>query len=141
MAKEIMAKFKVQAKAAEATPAPPLGPALGQYGVNIVEFCNQFNQQTQENKGMVVTALVTIFKDRTFAFIVKTPPAAVLIKKALKLETASGEPNRKKVGKLTRAQVEEIATIKLPDLNTTDLKQAKKIVEGTARSMGVEVEK
>jgi large subunit ribosomal protein L11 len=141
MAKEITAKFKLQAKAAEATPAPPLGPVLGQHGVNIVEFCNQFNQKTQENKGMIVTAEVIVYKDRTFSFIVKTPPAAVLIKKLLNLKAGSGQPNLKKVGKLTKKQVEEIATIKMPDLNAADLAAAKRIVEGTARSMGVEVEK
>jgi len=139
MAKEITAKFKIQAKAAEATPAPPLGPVLGQYGVNIVEFCNQFNQKTQENKGMIVTAEVVVYKDRTFSFVVKTPPVAVLIKKALGIEKASGQPNLKKVGKLNAAQIEEIAKIKMPDLNVKDLEAAKRIVKGTARSMGVEV--
>jgi large subunit ribosomal protein L11 len=139
MAKEITAKFKIQAKAAEATPAPPLGPVLGQYGVNIMEFCNQFNQKTQENKGMIVTAEVVVYKDRTFSFVVKTPPVAILIKKALGIEKASGQPNLKKVGKLTAAQIEEIAKTKMPDLNVNDLEAAKRIVKGTARSMGVEV--
>jgi len=139
MAKEVLAKFKVQAKAAEATPAPPLGPALGQYGVNIVEFCNQFNQKTQDNKGLIVTADVTVFKDRTFSFVVKTPPAAVLLKKAAKIDKASGEPNRKKVGKVTHAQIREIAEIKMVDLNANDIKEAEKIIEGTARSMGIEI--
>ncbi|MCD6422122.1 50S ribosomal protein L11 [bacterium] len=140
MAKEILAKFKIQAKAGEATPAPPLGPALGQYGVNIVEFCNQFNQRTQEHKGMTVTAEVTVYKDRSFEFTVKTPPTSELIKKTLGIEKGSAEPNKKKVGKLTLKQLEEIAKIKLPDLNTNDLKKAMKIVAGTAKSMGVEVE-
>ncbi len=140
MAKEVEVKFKIQAKAGEATPAPPLGPALGQYGVNIVEFCNKFNQLTQEHKGMKVTAEVTVYKDRTFDLVVKTPPTSELIKKALGVERGSGEPNKKKVGKLTRKQLEEIAKIKLPDLNTKDLKKAMKIVAGTAKSMGVDVE-
>lgn len=140
MAKEIEAKFKIQAKAGEATPAPPLGPALGQYGVNIVEFCNKFNQLTQENKGTKVTAEVTVYKDRTFDLIVKTPPVSELIKKTLSIGKGSGEPNKKKVGRLTRKQIEEIAKIKMPDLNTNDLQGAMKIVAGTAKSMGVEVE-
>jgi len=140
MAKEILAKFKVQAKAGEATPAPPLGPLLGQYGVNIIEFCNQFNQKTQDNKGLIVTAEVTVYKDRTFNFIIKTPPATVLLKKALNIEKGSPEPNREKVGKITRQQIKEIAALKLQDLNTDDIKKAEKIIEGTAKSMGIEIE-
>jgi large subunit ribosomal protein L11 len=140
MAKEILAKFKVQAKAGEATPAPPLGPLLGQYGVNIIEFCNQFNQKTQDNKGLIVTAEVTVYKDRTFNFIIKTPPATVLLKKALNIEKGSPEPNREKVGKITRQQIKKIAALKLQDLNTDDIKKAEKIIEGTAKSMGIEIE-
>ncbi|MCD6195056.1 50S ribosomal protein L11 [bacterium] len=140
MAKEIEVKFKIQAKAGEATPAPPLGPALGQYGVNIVEFCNKFNQLTQENKGMKVTAEVVVYKDRTFDLVVKTPPVSELIKKTLNIAKGSGEPNKKKVGRLTRQQIEEIAKIKMPDLNTNDLEAAMKIVVGTAKSMGIETE-
>jgi len=139
MTKEILAKFNIQAKAGEATPAPPLGPALGQYGVNIVDFCNQFNQKTQEHKGMIVTAEVMVFKDRSFNFIVKTPPVSVLLKKAAGIDKGSSEPDKKKVGKITLAQLKEIAEIKMPDLNTKDLSQAVKIIKGTAKNMGVEI--
>lgn len=141
MAKKIKTIVKIQAEAGKATPAPPIGTALGPQGINIVEFCAQFNEKTKDKMGMIIPAEVTIFEDRTFSFILKTPPAAVLIKKALGIEKGSGNPKKDKVGKLTRAQVEEIANIKMPDLNANDLEAAKKIVAGAARSMGVEVEK
>jgi large subunit ribosomal protein L11 len=140
MAKKIVATIKLQIQAGNATPAPPVGPALGQHGVNIMEFCKAYNAKTQSQAGMIVPAVITIYSDRTFSFITKTPPASVLLKKAAKIEKASGEPNRVKVGKVTKAQVKEIATLKMPDLNAASLEAAMKIVEGTARSMGIEVE-
>lgn len=139
MAKKIKTIVKLQIPGGQANPAPPVGPALGQHGVNIGEFVNQFNAKTKDKMGEVTPVEITVFEDRTFKFITKTPPVAELIKKALKLKSGSAEPNKKKVGKLTKAQVEEIAQKKLPDLNAYDVSQAMKIVEGTARSMGVEI--
>jgi large subunit ribosomal protein L11 len=139
MAKKISGTIKLQIPAGEANPAPPVGPALGQQGVNIMEFCKAFNTQTESKKGTIIPVIITVFEDKSFTFITKTPPAAVLIKKAINIEKGSGEPNKNKVGKLTNQQLEEIARIKAPDLNANDLEGAKKIIEGTARSMGVEV--
>jgi len=139
MAKKISGTIKLQIPAGEANPAPPVGPALGQQGVNIMEFCKAFNTQTESKKGTIIPVIITVFEDKSFTFITKTPPAAVLIKKAIKIEKGSGEPNKNKVGKLTNQQLEEIAKIKAPDLNANDLEGAKKIIEGTARSMGVEI--
>ncbi|KPL02101.1 MAG: 50S ribosomal protein L11 [candidate division Zixibacteria bacterium SM23_73_2] len=140
MAKKVMATIKLQIPAGNATPAPPVGPALGQHGVNIMAFCKAYNSKTQSQAGMIVPAIITIYADRSFTFIIKTPPAAVLLKKAAKVEKGSGEPNRVKVGKVTRKQVEEIANLKLKDLNASSLEGAVKIIEGTAQSMGIEVE-
>jgi len=137
--KKIAALVKVQLQAGAATPAPPVGTALGPHGVNIMDFCKAYNAQTEAMRGNVIPVEITIYEDRTFDFITKTPPAAVLIKEALRLEKGSGEPNREKVGKISRDQVRDIATTKLPDLNANDLDSAMKIVEGTARSMGVTV--
>ena len=137
--KKLAAIIKLQIKAGAANPAPPVGPALGQHGVNIMEFCKQYNAATEAQRGMVVPVEITVFEDRSFTFITKTPPAAVLIKEALNLEKGSAEPNREKVGTLTRNQVREIAETKLEDLNARDVEHAMRIVEGTARSMGVEV--
>jgi large subunit ribosomal protein L11 len=139
MAKKIIGKIKLQIPAGAANPSPPVGPALGQHGVNIMEFCKAFNAQTQDQKGMIIPVIITVFGDRSFTFITKTPPASVLLKKAAKLESGSGEPNKVKVGKVTKAQVEEIARTKMPDLNAADVKAAMKSVMGTARSMGIEV--
>lgn len=141
MAKPIKAIIKLQCSAGKANPAPPVGPALGQHGVNIMEFCQSFNEQTKEKGDTIIPVEITIYEDRTFTFILKTPPAAILIKQALKLDKASDNSKKNKVGKLTDAQLTEIATIKLPDLNAHDIESAKKLVAGTARSMGVEVEK
>jgi len=141
MAKPIKTIIKLQCVAGKANPAPPVGPALGQHGVNIMEFCQQFNEQTRDKGDTIIPVEITVFEDRTFSFILKTPPAAVLIKKALGLKSASDNSKKNKVGKLTQAQLEEIATIKLPDLNANDIEAAKKVIAGTARSMGVEVEK
>ena len=137
MAKKITAFIKLQVPAAKATPAPPIGPALGQHGVNIPGFCKEFNARTQKDAGLIIPVVITVYSDRSFTFITKTPPAPVLIKKALNLETASGRPNRDKVGQLTQAQVREIATIKMPDLNAASIEAAMSMVKGTARSMGV----
>ncbi len=139
MAKPIAAVVKLQVPAGQATPAPPVGTALGPHGVNIMEFVKQFNARTQGQMGMITPAEVTIFKDRTFSFITKTPPAAVLLKKEAGVEKGSPTPNRQKVGKVTRAQVKKIAELKMPDLNATDLEGAMKMIAGTARSMGLEV--
>jgi large subunit ribosomal protein L11 len=139
MAKPITAVVKLQIPAGNATPAPPVGPALGQHGVNIMEFCKAFNAQTQGQPGLIIPLVISIHKDRTFAFITKTPPAAVLLKRAAGLAKASGEPNRNKVGKVTKSQVKEIAELKRPDLNAASLEAAMSMVEGTARSMGIEV--
>ncbi len=140
MAKKVVAKIKLQIPAGNATPAPPVGPALGQHGVNIMEFCKAYNAKTQSQAGMIVPAIITIYVDRTFSFITKTPPASVLLKKAANIEKGSGEPNKVKVGKVTRKQIEEISSIKLKDLNASSLERAVKIIEGTAKSMGIEVE-
>jgi large subunit ribosomal protein L11 len=139
MAKKVLTQIKLQAPGGQATPAPPVGPALGQHGVNIMEFVKAFNAQTAGDPGVTMPVVITVFEDRSFTFVVKTPPAAVLIRQALGLEKGSGEPNRTKVGSITRGQVREIAEKKLPDLNANDVDQASKIIEGTARSMGVEV--
>ena len=140
--KVVTGMVKLQIRAGGATPAPPVGPALGQHGVNIMEFCKAFNAATAGGQqGRITPVEISVFEDRSFTFITKTPPAAVLIKEALRLEKGSAEPNRNKVGKLTQAQVRQIAETKLPDLNARDVDQAMKVIEGTARSMGVEVER
>jgi large subunit ribosomal protein L11 len=139
MAKKITAYIKLQVPAAKANPAPPIGPALGQHGVNIMEFCKSFNSKTQKDEGMIIPVVITVYADRSFTFITKTPPAANLLKKALGIEKASAEPNRKKVGKVTEKQLEEIASIKMPDLNCYDITAAKELIRGTAKSMGIEV--
>jgi large subunit ribosomal protein L11 len=138
--KRVQAFVKLQVPAGQATPAPPVGTALGPHGVNIMDFCKQFNARTQGQPGMIIPAEITIFADRSFTFITKTPPAAVLLKKAAGLEKGSGQPNREKVGKVTQAQVREIAQTKMPDLNANDVDAAMRIIAGTARSMGLEVE-
>jgi len=141
MAKEVTTLVKLQVPAGKANPAPPVGPALGQAGVNIMEFCKAFNAKTQEMEaGMPLPVVISVYKDRSFDFIIKTPPAAVLLKKAAGLQKGSPEPNKQKVGKVTRAQVQEIAETKMPDLNAYNVEAAMRIVEGTARSMGLEVE-
>ena len=139
MAKKVLTQIKLQIPAGAANPAPPVGPALGQHGVNIMEFCKTFNAQTQQDAGTIIPVEITVFEDRSFTFITKTPPAAVLIKEAAGLEKGSGEPNRNKVGSISKDQVRQIAEKKLADLNAHDADQAAKIIEGTARSMGVEV--
>jgi large subunit ribosomal protein L11 len=139
MAKKVIAQIKLQLPAGKATPAPPVGPALGQHGVNIMEFCKQFNAKTADQPGMIIPVVLTVYGDRSFSFIMKTPPASVLLKKAAKLERASGEPNKVKVGKVTLAQIREIAEIKQPDLNANDVEAAMEMIKGTARSMGIEV--
>ena len=139
MAKKVVGMVKLQIPAGNATPAPPVGPALGQQGVNIMEFCKQFNSRTQSQAGMIIPVIITVYQDKSFTFITKTPPAAILLKKAAKLEKGSGEPNRNKVGRVTRAQVKEIAKLKMPDLNAVDLDMAESMVAGTARSMGIDV--
>ena len=140
MAKKVEGLIKLQIPAGGATPAPPVGPALGQKGVNIMDFCKQFNAKTQDQAGMVIPVVITVYADRPFTFVCKTPPAAVLLKKAAGLDSASGEPNKKKVATLTHAQAEEIAKIKMPDLNAASLEAAVAMVKGTARSMGIVVE-
>jgi len=139
MAKKIMAQIKLQCPGGQANPAPPVGPALGQHGVNIMEFCKQFNSKTQKDAGMIIPVVITVYQDRSFTFITKTSPVAYLLKKAAKLAKASGVPNKEKVGSVSRKQVEEIAKIKMPDLNCIDIESAMRQVEGTARSMGIEV--
>ena len=139
MAKKIIALIKLQIPAGQANPAPPVGPALGQHSVNIMEFCKAFNARTAQQAGLIIPVVITVFADRSFTFITKTPPAAVLLKKAAGLEKGSAEPNRTKVGKVTREQCREIARTKLPDLNATDLESAANMIAGTARSMGLEV--
>ena len=139
MAKKISKIVKLQVPAGKATPAPPVGPALGQAGVNIMAFVKDFNDRTAKQAGLIIPVEITVFEDRSFTFICKTPPAAVLLKKAAGLEKASGEPNKKKVGKVTKAQVQEIAETKMPDLNANTVEAAMRLVEGTARSMGIEV--
>jgi len=136
MAKKVVTQIKLQCPAGQANPAPPVGPALGQHGVNIMEFCKQFNAATQKQAGLIIPVVITVYSDRSFSFITKTPPASILLIKAAKIEKGSGVPNKNKVG---TAQVEEIAKTKMPDLNAYDLNAAVKIIEGTARSMGIEV--
>ncbi len=139
MAKKVMANIKLQIPAGAANPSPPVGPALGQHGVNIMEFCKAFNAKTQDQKGMIIPVVISVYKDRSFSFITKTPPAAILIKKAAKLDKGSSEPKATKVGQLSMDQVREIAQTKMPDLNTNDIQAAIATVKGTARSMGIEV--
>ncbi|MGQ9484721.1 MAG: 50S ribosomal protein L11 [Desulfosoma sp.] len=140
MAKKVRANVKLQIPAGQANPSPPVGPALGQHGVNIMEFCKAFNAKTQGQEGMIIPVIITVYGDRSFTFITKTPPASVLLKKAAKIAKGSSEPNRDKVGKVTKAQVEEIAKLKMPDLNARDLAAAVRTIEGTARSMGIVIE-
>ncbi|MBC8553333.1 MAG: 50S ribosomal protein L11 [Candidatus Brocadiales bacterium] len=140
MAKEAVAKIKLQIPGGQATPAPPVGPALGQHGVNIGQFVTQFNEKTKDAQGMTLPVEISVFKDKSFTFIIKSPPAAVLIKKTVGIAKGSSEPNREKVGSITKAQVEEIAKIKLPDLNASKIDMAVRIIEGTAQSMGIKVE-
>src|SRR5467141_4325038 len=139
MAKEVSAQIKLQIPAGKANPAPPVGPALGQHGINIMEFCKQFNARTQSQAGLVIPVVITIYSDRSFTFVTKTPPAAVLLKRSAGLAKGSGVPNRTKVGKVTRAQVREIAELKAPDLNSATVDAAERMVMGTARSMGIDV--
>ena len=140
MAKKVAGYIKLQIAAGAATPAPPVGPALGQHGVNIMDFCKQFNARTQDQPGMVIPVVITVYADRSFSFVTKTPPAAVLLKKAAGIDSASGEPSKKKVATITRAQAEEIAKTKMPDLNAASLEAATSMIMGTARSMGIVVE-
>ena len=139
MAKKIIGQIKLQVPAGQANPSPPVGPALGQHGVNIMEFCKIFNARTQNQPGMIIPVVITIYADRSFSFITKTPPAAILLKKAAGIIKGSGVPNKDKIGEVTRKQVEEIAKTKMPDLNAVDISGAMKIIEGTDRSMGIEV--
>jgi large subunit ribosomal protein L11 len=139
MAKKVLTTIKLQAAGGQASPAPPVGPALGQHGINIMEFCKAFNAQTQADMGTTIPVVITVYEDRSFTFITKTPPAAVLIKQAINLAKGSGEPHKEKVGKISQSQLRAIAEKKLPDLNAHDVDQAMKIIAGTARSMGVEV--
>jgi large subunit ribosomal protein L11 len=139
MAKKVLTQIRLQAVGGQASPAPPVGPALGQHGVNIMEFVKAFNAQTQNDSGTVIPVVITVYEDRSFTFITKSPPAAILIKQALSLDKGSAEPHREKVGKITQAQLREIAEKKMKDLNANDIDQAAKIIAGTARSMGVEV--
>ncbi|ETR74457.1 MAG: 50S ribosomal protein L11 [Candidatus Magnetoglobus multicellularis str. Araruama] len=139
MAKKVLAQIKLQVVAGKANPSPPIGPALGQHGVNIMDFCKSFNAKTTDQEGMVIPVIITVFEDRSFTFITKTPPAAILLKKAAKIAKGSGDPKRTKVATVTMPQVEEIAKTKMQDLNANDLEQACKIIMGTARSMGIEV--
>lgn len=140
MAKKVTGLIKLQIPAGAASPAPPVGPALGQAGVNIMDFCKAFNARTQKDQGTIIPVVITVYADRSYSFITKTPPAAVLLRQAAGLAKGSGEPNKTKVGKVTKAQVEEIATTKRPDLNAASIEAAVRIIEGTARSMGIEVE-
>ncbi len=139
MAKKVTAQIKLQVQAGKATPSPPIGPALGQHGVNIMDFCKAFNARTANDAGMIIPVVITVYQDRSFTFITKTPPAAVLLKKAAKIAKGAGNPKKDRVGKVTKAQVEEIAKLKLADLNTNDLDAASLIISGTARSMGIEI--
>jgi large subunit ribosomal protein L11 len=139
MAKKVVTQIKLQITAGQANPSPPVGPALGQHGVNIMEFCKQFNAKTADRQGLVIPVIITVYSDRSFTFILKTPPASVLLAKAAGVEKGSGEPNRNKVGKVTHAQVRQIAETKMSDLNANDVEAAIRMVEGTARSMGIEV--
>jgi large subunit ribosomal protein L11 len=138
--KKVTGSIKLQIPAGKATPAPPVGPALGQAGVNIMDFCKNFNARTAKDEGLIIPVVITVYADRSYSFITKTPPAAVLLRKAAGIEKGSGEPNKKKVGKVTAAQVEEIAKTKRPDLNAATLEAAIRIIEGTARSMGLEIQ-
>jgi large subunit ribosomal protein L11 len=140
MAKKVMAQIKLQVQAGKANPSPPIGPALGQHGVNIMDFCKAFNARTASEEGMIIPVVITVFQDRTFKFITKTPPASILLKKAAQIAKGAGDPKKDRVGKVTRAQVEEIAKLKMVDLNANDLNAACNIIAGTARSMGIEVE-
>jgi large subunit ribosomal protein L11 len=140
MARKITGYIKLQIPAGKATPSPPVGPALGQHGLNIMDFCKAFNAKTSDQEGMIIPVVITVYSDKTYSFITKTPPAAVLIKKAVNIAKGSGEPNREKVGKISQKQLEDIAKIKMPDLNVYDLDAAKKIIAGSARSMGVDIE-
>ncbi len=140
MAKKVAGIVKLQIPAGNATPAPPVGPALGQQGINIMEFCKAFNSRTQSQAGTIIPVIITVFADKSFTFITKTPPAAELLKKAAKIEKGSGEPNRDKVAMVSRNQIREIAQLKMPDLNATDIEMAERIIAGTARSMGIDVE-
>ncbi len=140
MAKKVAGIVKLQITAGNATPAPPVGPALGQQGINIMEFCKAFNTRTQSQAGTIIPVVITVYADKSFTFITKTPPAAELLKKAAKVEKGSGEPNRDKVAMISRNQVREIAQLKMPDLNATDIEMAERIIAGTARSMGIDVE-
>ncbi|MGA2225908.1 MAG: 50S ribosomal protein L11 [Syntrophobacteraceae bacterium] len=140
MAKKVVTNIKLQVSAGQANPSPPIGPALGQHGVNIMEFCKQFNAKTQGQEGMIIPVVITVFSDRSFTFITKTPPAAILLKKAAQIAKGSNEPNRNKVAKVSKAQVEEIARLKMPDLNARDLAAAVATISGTARSMGIDIE-
>jgi large subunit ribosomal protein L11 len=139
MAKKAIAQIKLQVPGGQANPAPPVGPALGQHGLNIMDFCKKFNEQTKQNEGLILPVVITAYEDKSFSFIIKSPPCAVLLKKAVGIAKGSGQPNKEKVGKVTRAQLEEIAKAKMKDLNAADLGGAIKVVEGTARSMGIEV--
>ena len=140
MAKKITAMVKLQVNAGKATPAPPIGPALGQHGVNIMGFCKEFNERTAKQVGLIIPVVITVYQDRSFSFILKTPPASVLIKKAVGLESGSGVPNKTKVGKISKAKIREIAELKMPDLNAANIDTAMSMIAGTARSMGVVVE-
>ncbi|MBI1807988.1 MAG: 50S ribosomal protein L11 [Ignavibacteria bacterium] len=140
MMKKVTGFIKLQIPAGQANPAPPIGPALGQKGVNIMEFCKQFNAKTQDKQGLIIPVVITVFSDKSFTFITKTPPASVLLTKAAKVEKGSGEPNRNKVGKVTKKQIREIAEMKMPDLNANDVDAAMAMIAGTARSMGITVE-
>jgi large subunit ribosomal protein L11 len=140
MAKKVLTQIKLQIPAGAANPAPPVGPALGQHGVNIMEFCKAFNAQTQQDAGTIIPVEITVYEDRSFTFITKTPPAAVLIRQAIGVEKGSGEPNREKVGRLSQSQLRSIAETKMPDLNARDVEEAMKVIAGTARSMGVETD-
>jgi large subunit ribosomal protein L11 len=139
MAKKIIAQIKLQVEAGKANPSPPIGPALGQHGVNIMDFCKTFNARTSKEEGMIIPVVITVYQDRSFTFITKTPPAAILLKKAAKIAKGAADPKRDIVGKVTKAQVEEIVRIKKADLNADDLDAARRIIEGTARSMGIEI--
>ncbi|ADG81170.1 50S ribosomal protein L11 [Thermincola ferriacetica] len=140
MAKKVVGMIKLQVPAGKATPAPPVGPALGQHGVNIMQFCKEYNERTANQAGLIIPVEITVYEDRSFTFVCKTPPAAVLLKKAAGIETASGEPNKKKVAKLGRDKIREIAELKMKDLNAVTIEAAMRMIEGTARSMGIEIE-